>query len=512
MTRPSLCGEEFLGDSWSAHRVMARLYDGDAELLDAEQAALALKITGRSTLPTEAPQVLGIGAGRRSGKSRLTSVIGVYLAAQDYTQILAPGETAIIVLIAPTRDQAALLLEYTRGLVQASEILRAELVADKNHSLEFTNRTRIEVVAGSYRNVRGRTLAGAVIDEAAFLRSDESAQPDVELYRALMPALATLKGRMIVISSPHRKVGLMYDLYKRHYGDQGNGRGLYVQASTRVLNPTIGAETIDEALASDPEAARSEWLAEWRSDISEYLSDADITCAVQRGRRMLPRTSQFHYASFIDPSGGRHDAMTLAVAHREGQSRVVLDALKIFEPPFDVDSAVAAFAETLSAYGLSSAAGDRYGGEWVAQAFARYGISYLPSEHDKSVIYSSMIPLFGQGMVELLDIPRLETELRLLERKARPGGRGDNIDHGRNGHDDAANAACGALLLAANHPVDSRDSYESAVTHAITDYSPFDRNAVRLHREPRHPWPGTIGNRCEPDYSHATCNYDPLTR
>ncbi len=62
-------------------------------------------------------------------------------------------------------------------------------------------------------------MAGAVVDESAFLRSDESALPDLELARALRPALLTLNGLMLVISSPHRKVGLLHDGYKRYFGN-----------------------------------------------------------------------------------------------------------------------------------------------------------------------------------------------------------------------------------------------------------------------------------------------------
>ena len=56
--------------------------------------------------------------------------------------------------------------------------------------------------------------------------------------------------------------------------------------------------------------------------------------------------------------------------------------------------------------------------------------------------------------MELLDHKRLITELRLLERKPRSGGRADSIDHppGR-AQDDCANTACGALWVASAKPV-----------------------------------------------------------
>jgi hypothetical protein len=63
-------------------------------------------------------------------------------------------------------------------------------------------------------------MALAVIDEAAFLRSEESAVPDIELARAIRPALMTLGGRLVVISSPHRKVGLLWNAFRMYHGDE----------------------------------------------------------------------------------------------------------------------------------------------------------------------------------------------------------------------------------------------------------------------------------------------------
>ena len=57
----------------------------------------------------------------------------------------------------------------------------------------------------------------AIIDEAAFLRDETSANPDLELYSALIPATATLGGRVVAISSLHRRRGLMSELHRKFY-------------------------------------------------------------------------------------------------------------------------------------------------------------------------------------------------------------------------------------------------------------------------------------------------------
>jgi hypothetical protein len=186
MTHPYLAGVEFSGPSWSTWRMIARLIDGDAHLLTLDEQNLALKLTGRRTLPTAAPREVYVGTGRRSGKSRFGSLVAVWLAAEHYPQ-LAAGENAVVVNVAPARKQATIDLDYSRGLIDGSDLLVAERGSTTADTVTFKHRTQLEVVTASYRTIRGRTLAGAVIDESAFLRSDDSALPDLELDRVARP-------------------------------------------------------------------------------------------------------------------------------------------------------------------------------------------------------------------------------------------------------------------------------------------------------------------------------------
>lgn len=454
MTTPELAGAEFSGPTWATWRIIARLIDGDAACLTTAEKALALELTGRTVLPTVAPREVYVGAGRRGGKSRFGALVATWLAAAEYPQ-LSTGETAIVAHIAPDKRQAEIDLSYARGIVKDSPLLRAELIGDTADGLEFEHRTRLEVATASFRTVRGRTLAGAVVDESAFLRSDDSALPDVELVRALRPALLTLRGLLLVISSPHRKVGLLYGAHRKFFGNDKETRGLYIQAATRDLNPGIDEQDIAEAMADDPAAAQSEYLGYFRADLAGFLDDATVDAAIVPGRRALPRSLKFKHVAFADPSGGRGDAFTLAIAHAEPPpagdkrpGRVVLDALHATAPPFDPETVVATYTETLKSYGLREVAGDAYAGEWVSSMFQKYGTTYKPSELTRSEIYLECLPLFSQGRIELLDLPVLRTQLLLLERRTRAGGR-DSVDHPRGAHDDHANAAAGALRLAA---------------------------------------------------------------
>lgn len=215
---PEISGDRFKDASWDAHRVIWRLYDGDAALLTDEQRVIARQLLGTDQLPTFAPQELYEGFGRRSGKTQGNILFGVHAAAQDYRARLAPGEWATVSCHCPDRRQARVWFDGCRAYIEGSAMLSAEVSNMNDTVIEFQHRTRMEVHTSSFRSVRGYTLALAIIDEAAFLRDEASATPDVELYRALKPALATLNGRLIVTSSLHRKVGLMWTKYKEHYG------------------------------------------------------------------------------------------------------------------------------------------------------------------------------------------------------------------------------------------------------------------------------------------------------
>jgi hypothetical protein len=146
----------------------------------------------------------------------------------------------------------------------------------------------------------------------------------------------------------------------------------------------------------------------------------------------------------------------------------------------------------LKSFGIVSSKADKYAGLWPAQSFQRNGISLQPSDLDKSAIYRETSPLFVSGLVTLLDDPRLEVQLRSLERTPKAGGRGDAIDHppGRGSHDDRINAVCGALLAASKRPWlgQSPEGYSKQGQHVRgTDYDPFDPEQSPLQRRSREP-------------------------
>ena len=238
----------------------------------------------------------------------------------------------------------------------------------------------------------------------------------------------------------------MWHAFQNHHGKEESDV-LCWQAATRTLNPCISQKLIDRDMALDPGAARSEWEAEFRSDLEAFFSVEAIQAVTVQGRYELPPMSGINYKAFAYPSGGRGDAASLAIGHKEGD-RGVLDMARRWKAPHDPAQVSAEMAEILKGYGVRRVTGDRYGGAWPEQEFLKHNITYLASQFDKSAIFLEFLTLVLSSRVELLDNRVLSNELLALERRTRSGGK-DLIDHPPKGHDDLANAVAGYCILLA---------------------------------------------------------------
>ena len=169
---------------------------------------------------------------------------------------------------------------------------------------ELTNGVDVVVATNSFRCVRGRSILCGVLDETAFWQSEYSTRPDTATYSASPARHGHIPVSMLIgISSPHKKSGLLYNKWRDHYG-KADDKVLVIQAPTSVLNPTIDPEVIAEALEKDPAEASADYLAQWRDDLSTFISRELIGNAVDRGVTVRPYESGHRYTSFIDASRG----------------------------------------------------------------------------------------------------------------------------------------------------------------------------------------------------------------
>jgi hypothetical protein len=435
----------FKPSSWAAWMVLLKALFAIG--MTAAEQEIFSQHTGRMKLPTSPLREAWLVVGRRGGKSLVAALVAVFLACFCvYSQYLAPGEVATIMVIAADRRQSRVVMRYILGLIESVPMLKAMVVNQTKDTIELNNRVVIEVHTCNFRAVRGYTIAAAICDEIAFWRSEESANPDTEILNAIRPGLLTIPNSLLLcISSPYARRGALWEAFSRHYGKDGDSV-LVWKASTREMNPTVDEESIQQAYAEDEPRAKAEYGAEFRTDVELFVSREALEEARILHRVELPYCQEFQYHAFTDPSGGQADSFTLGIAHREN-GRTILDLLREVKPPFSPDVVTGNFALQLKAYRINSVVGDRYAGEWPRERFRVHGIEYKTSILTKSEIYKAWLPEINSGKVELLDEFRLFSQLIQLERRTGSGGR-EIIDHPPGGHDDLANVAAGACLLA----------------------------------------------------------------
>jgi hypothetical protein len=431
--------------TWQNWIVLLKAYFGLE--MTPDEFAVYQKYTGRPDVPKKEFGELWIAAGRRSGKSLMSSVIAVFLALfHDFQQYLSPGERAIIQIIASDRAQAKLILDYVRGIFETNPVFGQYVEQDFREAIHLNNSVSIEVMSCSFRSIRGRSVAAVIFDEIAFFFSDGH-KPDSEILAAVRPGLATFgdASKLIAISSPYSRSGVLYEHWERYWG-KPDKNVLFWRAPTRIMNPTISQELIDSEMQKDRSAAESEWMASWRSDIEGFLDPELVKTAA-----VLPGTLGYQnytvYQAFCDPSGGRADTFTLAIGHYDFEkSKYTIDRLDAWPAPFNPSEVVSEAAAILRRYRCNRVKGDRYSAAWVEESFKKESIVYSQSELSKSKLYLELEPLINTQQILIPKDKNLINELLNLERKTGRSGR-DSVDHPPKGSDDLANSVAGCAYL-----------------------------------------------------------------
>ena len=422
----NLFGKVLAGELWASWRVLLIATMG--EPLSEDERAVFTALTGREREPPRRVEEFWGCIGRRGGKTRAIAVLAAYIASLvDFGDVLAPGEKATLPILSHTVDQAQKCFSYLDGIFSTVPALRKLVVGQTSDTISLSTRVVIECRPASFRSIRGGTACAAICDEVAVWRSDTTSNPDSEVLSALRPCLATTGGLLACISSPYARKGELWTTVKRDFGPNGDPLILVAKAASRTMNSTLTQKFVDRQYERDPASARAEYGAEFRSDIELFVTIEAVEACIEAGRVERPYLSNLRYVAFIDPSGGSgQDSMTIAIAHaeRRGQLLVgVLDAVREARPPFSPDSVTEEFLDFLKEYHVHMVTGDRWGSEFVQERYRKAGVKYVVSDKVKSDIYVELLPAINSRRVDLLDLPRLKTQLCSLERRTARGGK-----------------------------------------------------------------------------------------
>jgi hypothetical protein len=438
---------DFRGPSWDRWRAVLKA--AWCEPLIADELKLFREVAERDP-PTRRVRELWVVAGRRAGKDSIAAAVATIASLRDYSDHLRTGERVSIVCLAVDRAQAAVAHRYIAGWFDKLPPLRGMVVRSDAETLELANGVEIITAANSFRAVRGRTVGVAILDEIGYWRSVDTAVPDVEIYNALEPSMISIPDAMLIgISSPYRRSGLLYEKFTRHYG-RPDDDVLVVRGSSETFNSNLSRPReraiIQRRLEEDPEAGAAEYLAQWRSDVGDFLDRETVEQAIDPGITARAPLPNVEYRAFVDVSGGRGDSFACAIAHAS-DDLVIIDALHEWRPPFNSAEVVRELAGIARRYRVTSLVGDDYGRELMGSMLGSEGLRYEPAGRVKSEIYLEALPLFTSGRARLTDNARAAHQLISLERRSYASGRDRVVPAGKDRPDDLANVIAGALVL-----------------------------------------------------------------
>lgn len=375
-------------------------------------------------------------------------------------------------IVANDEDQAADDLALTKKLIAVNPILDREVRVLSKEIARLDGKGALKILpAGDAAGAHGKTYLFLGFDEIHAYRN-------YDLIEALSPD-PTRRDVLVWITSYssilHLSGAPLYDMLER--AKAGDDPRLYFSwySASFTTDPVLqGPETSPEDRANP---SRGSWdnpsyLDEQRARLptgrfrrlhlnepgspegAAFSADAVMACVV-KGRRRLPYRPGVRYFAAVDMSGGSDDDAVFAIAHRDRETeRAVLDLIipQNGRPPFDPRAAVRKFADAARAYGCGLVHGDTYAGQTFRSDFLENGINYQvirpatlnqKGQPSASDVYEAFEPALNAGEVELLDVPNLIEQLLSLVWK------GSKITHESTGHDDWANAAAVALVLAA---------------------------------------------------------------
>jgi hypothetical protein len=424
--------------------------------LSPEEKACWIQCTGRTAYPGRPFREGTFLCGARAGKdSRIATPVLAYEATYgDHERALGKGEFGILSLVAQDQRETRIAFSYLKDAFTRSSLLASKVDDIGASEIKLTNRLSALCFPCTQSSLRGWSNPVGAMSEIAFYRLEGQSDSDVEIQASIRRGMLSFPNpKLIKISTPYLKSGLLYQDFKRYYG-QESPDVLVWRASSLFMNPSLKAERLAQERTLDESRYFREYEAQFLEDLDTMFPVALVERLIVPHRYELAPREGIAYRATCDPMGGstnpNADTFTLTIMHAEGsgdQQRLVQDVLKGWKGA-DLQGIVKEIAALLRRYRISEVFGDRYAGAWVRQAFAREGMQYRDVEWTKSDAYLESEPFFTQQRIDLVDHPTLLRELTMLERRPRAQGR-TLVDRPHGGHDDYANVTCLAVAFLA---------------------------------------------------------------
>jgi hypothetical protein len=467
-------------------------------------------------------QMLALICGRRGTKTSVTSLIADYEIykmllrrhPQGYFGIF-PDDIISMTCLSTTEENAKILYDRAVGNMERSPFFRDYMTKDPNQTLltlrsqrdkeDFPDSPKKHTIrfvadACSAKGLRGPNNVFIALDEVAHFFKDASGKAssdksDIAIYEAVKPSLAMFKnpdktpaGRVVLISSPADKSGLLWDEYQRSFDPERGRDILTVQLPSWEMNPLIPSEFLRSEYSKNQIMFSTEYGAEFSDRLSGWLEDPSVLRRCFDEDLRLTERSNARTPFFLGGDVGmKNDATALAVVHIEepGEGEgdlpvIVLDCYEEFfakdektpeiegvDPVFTPEEVAAKIQSVCSRFNIHKGLIDQYYQMSIIPLLKNKGITQVEYRHFNdslnSDVYNNLfsklvskgirLPTTGKYTPkgDLVDISLVTELLQLQALKKSKYQIKVFMPEGNNRHDDKSDAFARAVFLATEY-------------------------------------------------------------
>jgi hypothetical protein len=377
-----------------------------------------------------------IGRGRGYSK---TSDAGAMTIAAVLGGVVEPGSRGGF--CAADKDQARLAADAIAGWARRSD-LGGLVVVEQNRVRFPRHDVDIEIMSSDAPSAWGRRADWWVVDELAAWADAPNARAFYEAVSTSWPKVPTC--RVIIITTAGSPAHFSHGIYQAAKAD-----ARWRVSDTHEVAPWMDPAEIESEQRRLSAASFSRlWRNEWVEAEDHLVTSANLARCVTLDVWPLPPTANARYVIGVD-IGVKNDATAIAVghvAHRDGERRLVLDALDVFQPTRGEQVPLAKVEER-----VEQLARRRYRGALVkfdpsqalsmVQALKARGVRVeenpITARWNDSMA-TLLHSLLRDGLVDLPDEPALLDELKsvrvvetaqgLLSIDSAPGRHDDQVD------------------------------------------------------------------------------------
>lgn len=416
--------------------------------------------------------------GRQSGKSSRIGVTAALWEALCVERDIAPGERLSVLFVAPTLRQSSfdLTVEKLRNTPALSELIETDSSA--GGEVRLTNGIDLLNISANPRHARGRTAVLCVVDEAAYVRSDRDFVANLpEVLEAIRPSLIVRNGKLLLLSSPSGKEGLLFEAWQQRHE---NPDVLVWGAPSSAMNPAISAELLERERKRGKAYFEREYLAQFVDASNPLIPPALLDAAVVPGSDQIGRAAgDFGFVCGIDLADRNDDcAMGIAcVREIDGKRKAALLFARVWKPGpngHNVPQILREIGEYCRTFGVGFARGDQKSMSTAEHILGEYGVKFERTITDgtgSEPMYRSFLAGLHDGAVLLPQNEELLTQLRRLEEKTSDGNRFRVVGR-KNSKDDLAVASVLAVSMAIERISYARGPWITSVF--VEDYATGD--------------------------------------